>query len=33
MFDKVDLVMNKGKAKFVDAHTVQVGDETIEEGS
>ena len=26
MFNKVDFVLNEGKAKFVDSHTVQVGD-------
>ncbi len=29
MFKKVDLVLNKGPAGFVDAHTVQVGDRKI----
>ncbi|KYH31777.1 dihydrolipoyl dehydrogenase [Clostridium tepidiprofundi DSM 19306] len=27
MFNKVDFVLNKGKAKFIDSHTIQVGDE------
>lgn len=29
MFEKVDLVLGKGYAKFVDPHTVQVGDKKI----
>jgi len=29
MFDKVELIMGKGEASFIDSHTVKVGDRTI----
>jgi len=29
MFDKVELVLGKGEASFIDSHTVRVGDKTI----
>jgi pyruvate/2-oxoglutarate dehydrogenase complex dihydrolipoamide dehydrogenase (E3) component len=29
MFDKVELILGQGSARFVDAHTVQVGERTI----
>jgi len=29
MFDKVELILGKGEASFIDSHTVKVGDRTV----